>query len=140
MANKHISVEARIANGFMKRVYPGDILQLECGRNYVDVKVLSMVKYMSFKEMLENEGLMNCVPDCANIEAGVRVYYSFPHYKRLEASLGVIAFRITTDNSEAATVPRPLFVVRGHQKTHLLTKEEIQKEGEKTMWAVHTPI
>ena len=65
------TVEGRIAKSGMLNVFPGEILRFECGCQHVDVKVLAMVKYMSFKEMLENEGLMNCLPDCADIDSGV---------------------------------------------------------------------
>ena len=123
---KRKTVEGRIAKGAMLNVFPGEILRLECGCHHLDVKVLSMVKYKSFKEMLENEGLMNCLPDCADIEAGVAVYHGFPAHEALALRYGVIALRITTDISDATPV-RPLIAVRAGRPAHILTKEEIQK-------------
>ena len=90
------------------------------------MKVLAMVKYMSFREMLENEGLMNCLPNCADIDSGVEIYHAFPNYKAMAMRNGVIAFRITTDIKDASPV-RPLMVVRGGKPSHILTKQEIQK-------------
>ena len=67
---KRKTVEGLIAKGAMLNVFPGELLRFECGCQHLDVKVLAMVKYMSFREMLENEGLMNCLPNCADIDSG----------------------------------------------------------------------
>ena len=64
---KRKTVEGLIAKGAMLNVFPGELLRFECGCQHIDVKVLAMVKYMSFREMLENEGLMNCLPNCADV-------------------------------------------------------------------------
>ena len=116
----------RIAKGALLFVFPGEIVRFECGCQHLDVKVLAMVKYMSFKEMLENEGLMNCLPDCADIEAGVAVYHGFPAYEVNAMKNGVIALRITTDIKDATPI-RPLMVVRAGKPSYILTKQEIQK-------------
>ena len=123
---KRKTVEGLIAKGAMLNVFPGELLRFECGCQHLDVKVLAMVKYMSFREMLENEGLMNCLPNCADIDSGVEIYHAFPNYKAMAMRNGVIAFRITTDIKDAPPV-RPLMIVRGGKPSHILTKQEIQK-------------
>ena len=72
---KRKTVEARLATGAMQRVFPGDIIRFECASwgapISLDVKVLSLLKYGSFKELLEHEGLKNCLPDVADITTGI---------------------------------------------------------------------
>ena len=101
--------------------------------NSVDVKVLSLLKYGSFKDMLDNEGLTNCLPDTANIKDGVAIYDKYyatsansasANYTTLARKLGVIALRITTDLTTATPVPRPLIIIRGGKPSHILTKQE----------------
>ena len=104
------TVEGRLAVGKIKQVTTGDIIRFECGPNHIDVKVRQVIKYKSFQAMLDNEGLKNCLPDCANIQAGVRTYHSFPNYETLAPKFGVIALRITTDlSAELPVVPRPTY-------------------------------
>ena len=122
---KRKTVEGCIASGYAERVFPGDSLRIECGGTYVDVKVLSMVKYKSFREMLQYEGVRHCLPDCNNIDAGVAIYHSFQHFEKLAAQLGVIAYRITPDMNDTTPVPRPVLALRGGKLTHVLTRHEI---------------
>ena len=121
---KRKSVHACIATPPMQRVFPGDIFRYVYRGNTLDTKVLTMVKYMSFKEMLEYEGLTNCLPECPNIDAGVSTYHSIHSNEAQAAKLGVIAIRITTDLSNATPVPRPILIVRGGKTTHVLTRQE----------------
>lgn len=59
----------------------------------VYVKILRVKKYRSFREMLEAEGVRNCIPDLRTINEGVEAYLKIPRYKERER-LGVLAFRI----------------------------------------------
>ena len=75
-----------------------------------------VTKYRGFKAMLENEGLKKCLPDCANIEAGVEAYQKLYRIaensgrrKSWDFAVGVIALRVTTDlSTEGAVEPRPV--------------------------------
>ena len=139
--HKGKTVEARLASANMARIFPGDIVRFECVMRSrcrenlatrwwpplcATVKVLSLLKYSSFKEMLEYEGVSNCLPDIANIDEGVQVFHKYPDYANLEPQLGVIAFRITTDINDPTPVPRPLTIVRGGKSTHVLTRQELE--------------
>ena len=145
-------VEPRLASPAMERIFPGDIIRFVCDNGYqwqcssqpgvtnpasvqrfkwnpqnsIDVKVLSMVKYSSFKELLEYEGVTNCLPDISDIPTGIATYNGFPNYVQLAPKIGVIAFRITINLHDATPLPRPLLVVRGGKRTHVLTRHEIQ--------------
>ena len=119
-------VEGCIATKGMLRVFPGEIFTITDKGQHLDVKVLSMVKYTSFKDMLEHEGLVNCLPDCPSIAAGVAVYHNFENYETLAKKLGVIALRITPDLNDDTPLPRPLLTTRGGTTTHVLTRQEIQ--------------
>ena len=114
----------------MYHVFPGDTFKLT-GDTFrrdigLDVKILSMVKYTSFQDMLEHEGLVNCLPDCPTIAAGVALYHNIPNYETLAQKLGVIALRITPDLTDATPLPRLLRLTRGGKSTHVLTRQEIQ--------------
>lgn len=51
-------------------------------------------RYDTFKEMLEGEGIENCLPKITDISRGVDIYYNIPNYKEGEKIYGVVAFRI----------------------------------------------
>ena len=122
---KRKTVEGCIATGYADRVFPGDSFRIECAGKHVDVKVLSMVKYMSFREMLQFEGVQNCLPDCSNIDAGVAIYHRFQHYEKLALQFGVIAYRFTPDFNEATREAQPVLALRTGKLTPVLTKQEI---------------
>ena len=105
--NNRKHIEARVAYGSIKRILPGDTLRLQCeglsaktiqsGVHHVEVKVLTAVKYETFRSMLQKEGINNCFPDCTNISTAVDAYHSVRGYEQMAKTNGVIAFRITTN-------------------------------------------
>lgn len=59
----------------------------------VYIKILRVKLYRSFREMLEAEGVRNCIPDVRTVDEGVRAYLNIPRYRDRE-HLGVLAFRM----------------------------------------------
>lgn len=70
-----------------------DIVPLKCGEKKLACVVTSKCKYSSFGEMLNKEGLQNCLP--STLRDGILKYYSFNGYKEQERELGVIEFGIS---------------------------------------------
>ena len=116
------TVEGRLAVGIFKQIMPKAIIRFECGPNHVDARVLQVTKYKSFQAMLENEGLTNCLPDCANIRAGIQIYHSFPNYAKLEQTTGVIALQITIDLSKDGTSSGHNHGRQSSSKTNVVTQ------------------
>ena len=116
------TVEGRLAVGIFKQIIPKAIIRFECGPNHVDARVLQVTKYKSFQAMLENEGLTNCLPDCANIRAGIQIYHSFPNYAKLEQTTGVIALQITIDLSKDDTSSGHNHGRQSSSKTNVVTQ------------------
>lgn len=65
---------------------------------FVDVKVVHLNSYPTFREMLQKEGVHHCFPGVTNLEEGVKIYHSFPSYQELEKKLGVLAIGIELCN------------------------------------------
>ena len=63
-------------------------------KRHVDVKAIRLQAYSSFHEMLEKEGLENCLPGITDLNEGVKIYHDFPSYKENEKQLGVLAIGI----------------------------------------------
>lgn len=66
-------------------------------KNFVNVKVISLRTYPTFREMLDKEGLHRCLPDVKSLEEGVRLYHSFPSYSEKEKLYGALAIGIQLD-------------------------------------------
>lgn len=90
------TVEGRIAKGFVAKLKVGDtinFLSKDSNDNDIQIskRVIYLNKYKSFKDMLTNEGLENCLPRFNSIDDGVRLYHSFPGYRENERNHGVMA-------------------------------------------------
>lgn len=96
------SVEGRLKRPKLDGLEVGKTLLL---RNTASLASLLPVKisflhfYSSFKEMLEHEGIENCLPGIKNIEEGVQLYHSFPGYKEGEVLYGVLGIGISLISS-----------------------------------------
>jgi len=66
-------------------------------QNFVNVKVIYLRTYPTFREMLDREGLHSCFPDVKSLEEGVRLYHSFPSYYEKEKFYGALAIGIQLD-------------------------------------------
>ncbi|MBS0648792.1 MAG: ASCH domain-containing protein [Verrucomicrobia bacterium] len=63
-------------------------------KHFVDVRVISLRQYPTFREMLKREGLNRCLPDVKTVEEGVQIYHSFPSYRENEMLYGALAIGI----------------------------------------------
>jgi len=59
----------------------------------VKTRITKKVKYSTFKEYLETEGIDNCLPGIPSIEHGLSVYFKY-YTKEDEKEYGVMAIHI----------------------------------------------
>ncbi|HDH45360.1 MAG TPA: ASCH domain-containing protein [Thermococcus sp.] len=83
-------VEGRLYDEKRRQINPGDTIVFE---GKLKVRVKSIRKYPSFKEMLEREGIERVLPGVHNIEEGVRIYRQF-YTEEEEKKYGVVAIEI----------------------------------------------
>lgn len=57
-------------------------------------EVIGIRLYPSFPEMLKKEDLKKCLPGCATIEEGIKVYHSIPNFEEQSKEYGVIAMEL----------------------------------------------
>ncbi len=101
------TVEGRIKTGPFKNARQDDVITFKNGEDRVRCRITDVVSYNSFKEMLEREGLENCLPGVRSLEEGVRIYNNIPGYADKAFRFGVIALRILREpdtNSSANPV------------------------------------
>ncbi|XP_021958230.1 uncharacterized protein LOC110854138 [Folsomia candida] len=89
------TVEGRCGTERYKNLQPNDFIMFvtDDDNTRLPAKVSLIVKYPSFKDMLTNEGIENCLPGVSDLDEGVKIYRSFPGYAEKEAAFGVIAIR-----------------------------------------------
>jgi len=85
------TVEGRLNKGKFASINVDDVLELEPEK--IRFSVIEKNIYRSFKEMIEQEGIENVIPDKNNIDEAVDVYYKF-YTKEQEDEFGVVAIRI----------------------------------------------
>lgn len=81
------TVEGRLAKDKYCNLKIGDIIKI----NDILLKVTSISKYKTFKEMLINEGLNNVIPNAKSTKEGTDVYYKFysPKDEKLFGVVGI---------------------------------------------------
>jgi ASC-1-like (ASCH) protein len=85
------TVEGRLNKGKFSDAKIGDVLQIDPeGQQF---KIIGKNIYLSFKEMIEMEGIENVIPGKENINDAVDVYYNF-YTKEQEKEFGVVAIKI----------------------------------------------
>lgn len=89
--NGQKTIEGRLNKGKFKDLKIDDILLI--GEAEKEFKIKKINSYNSFKEMLNNEGLNNVVPDKETIEEAEKVYFQF-YTKEEEKEFGVLAIEI----------------------------------------------
>jgi len=88
------TVEGRLAGGFFGNLKKGDIVTvIGPKRQTVMVEIIDTIKYKTFAEMLETEGLDKVLPGINTIDEGVAVYRQWYSEDR-EKQRGVAAIRI----------------------------------------------
>ncbi|MBO8161744.1 MAG: ASCH domain-containing protein [Thermosipho sp. (in: Bacteria)] len=68
------TIEGRLAKGRFLAIKPGHIIEFNGSGQ--DFKVIGVRKYLTFKEMLENEGLNRVVPGVNSLGEAEKLYHS----------------------------------------------------------------
>lgn len=89
--NGQKTVEGRLNKGKFKDLKVGDILLI--GPEEKKFLIERTTIYESFREMIEEEGIENVIPDKNNIDDAEAVYYKF-YTKEQEKEFGVLAIKI----------------------------------------------
>ena len=84
------------------RLNKGDFMNLKIGDNIIfynnddefKVKVIDIIKFINFQEMLEKIGLSNVLPGIDNIQDGIKIYRKY-FSEEQEEKYGVIAIKIS---------------------------------------------
>ena len=93
IVNSVKTVEGRLHKGKFGNINIGDILNVTNNVDMIQLKVIRVTKYSSFKEYLNKEGLDKTLPGINTIEIGCNVYYQF-YTKDDEEKFGVLAIEI----------------------------------------------
>lgn len=84
------TVEGRLNRGKFATVQVGDRVLVN---DQVEFTISAKHQYTSFREMLEHEGVARVIPDAANLEAAVQVYYQF-YIPEEEREFGVVGLEL----------------------------------------------
>ncbi len=79
-------VEGRLGKSKYMELVAGDLIKI----NDLELRILEVNKYPSFREMLIMEGVKNVIPDAKDLDSAVNVYYRF-YRKEDESEFGVAA-------------------------------------------------
>ena len=90
------SVEGRLVRGMFVRMRTGDTVRFFCRRSEVTCRISRISKYTGFRDMLSQEGILNCLPNegKAGLDAGVQLYHNIPNFQKDEAQCGVLALEL----------------------------------------------
>lgn len=92
------TVEGRINHGMALRCRKGDTIRFfyhQNPRDDVVCKITQVVRYNSFRDMLQACGVSRCLADVRNLEEGVRIYDAIPGYSQRAAQSGVLAIHLS---------------------------------------------
>lgn len=91
------TVEGRINDGKFKFFKSGDTLKIINNKNTnerVLCKIVDVVRYSNFKDMLTYEGVDKCLPGIRKISEGVNIYHGISDYEERAKKFGVLAIRL----------------------------------------------
>ncbi len=77
------TVEGRIASATFRNMKVGETIKFfdpKNPKNYVIVEVTHNNRYRTFRDMLQKEGVQNMIPDCNDLDSGVKLYERIPSY------------------------------------------------------------
>lgn len=117
--NGEKTVEGRIYSFPFTKACKGDIVTFKNQNQKVMCRIIEVVKYNSFYDMLDKEGVRNCLPDVASVEAGVKIYHGIQGYEEKAKRNGVIAIRIEKYSKNQFPKPASHEVVLPVVKSHL---------------------
>ncbi len=84
------TVEGRLNRGKFATVQVGDRVLIN---DQVEFVITGKNQYATFKEMLEQEGVENVIPDAKSVAEAVQVYYSF-YMPEEEWEFGVVGLEL----------------------------------------------
>lgn len=84
------TVEGRIDKG---EFHKGEKIVFWNGNEVTERLISDVIKYKSFREMIEAEGLHRVLPGILTIEEGVKIYRKY--YSEDDEKMGVIAIRLS---------------------------------------------
>lgn len=84
------TVEGRLNRGKFALAQVGDQVLIN---DQAEFTITAKHQYTSFREMLEHEGVARVIPDAADLEAAVQVYYRF-YTPEEEREFGVVGLEL----------------------------------------------
>lgn len=88
------TVEGRLKKNDLVYLQKGDTIEFVSESSHTHAQVTYIKEYKSFKEMLLDQGVANCLPDLSDADEAAKVYHSFPGYREGEVQFGVLAIGI----------------------------------------------
>lgn len=85
------TIEGRLNRGKFAKISKDDILIV--GPDKIKFKLIQKTQYPNFRKMLQNEDIINVLPDQKDINEGVQVYYKF-YTPEDERKFRVVALKI----------------------------------------------
>jgi ASC-1-like (ASCH) protein len=90
------TVEGRLNNQKFIGLKSEDLINftLVDSDEFIKCKIKEINRYLTFKEMLETEGVQNMLPGIESLEKAIQIYESFPSYKEKVKEIGALAIKI----------------------------------------------
>jgi len=91
------TVEGRLNQKKYQKIKVGDLVSFKSSEpsDPLSFCIIREKKiYRTFKDMLEAEGMENCLPDASSLDEAISIYHAFPGYREKSPLLGVIAFKL----------------------------------------------
>ena len=88
------TVEGRLFSSRLAKVKEGERIVFRCGEDSIVCKVTQLARFISFEEMLLQEGMHKCLPGIGTVAEGVKIYHRFRGYKAKEQEKGVLALHL----------------------------------------------
>lgn len=82
-------IEGRLGKDKYLLLQKGDLIKI----NDIEIEILRVTKYISFREMLIKEGVENTIPGAKDLNEAINVYYKF-YSKEDEKKFGVVGILI----------------------------------------------
>ena len=70
------TIEVRLLKGFIYKLKPNMIINIEHNSQYIQLKIININKYNTFEELILNEGLSNILPtyqSLASLKDGLNI-------------------------------------------------------------------
>lgn len=88
------TIEGRVGTSYYTKIISGDVVCFHNRTKKIWCEIIRTRLYPTFKDMLENEGLKNMLPQANSIEEGVQIYRRFPSFVDKERIFGAYAIEV----------------------------------------------